>query len=244
MDNLPEQCRPMTRAEGYAVQSLVEARSSRALYGWKIAATSAAGQRHIGVAGPMAGRLLAEWVVPAGAQVDLRGNRMRLAECEFAFTIGRDLAPRASAYTRAEVMAAVNSLHPAIEIPDSRFTHADKAGEAQLIADCACASQFMLGAATASNWRAMDLSTVAVTGSLSAAAGGAPQHHHGTGHNVLGDPCIALTWLANELSQLGVTLRAGQVVTTGTCVTPIPVPAGAKLKVDFGVIGEISAAFS
>ncbi len=242
-DNLPEQCRPTTRNEGYAIQSHIEARSSHALFGWKIAATSSAGQRHIGVAGPMAGRLLAEWVVPAGARLDMRGNRMRLAECEFAFTMGRDLPPRASAYTRSEVMAAVKSLHPAIEIPDSRFERVDAVGEAQLIADCACAYRFMLGAATTCNWRAMDLSSVAVTGRLSSVAGGAPEYHHGIGREVLGGPCNALTWLANELSHQGVVLRAGQVVTTGTCVKPIPVAVGAHLKADFGAIGELSAAF-
>ena len=46
----------------------------------------------------------------------------------------------------AEVLDAVDTLHPAIEIPDSRFADYVKAGEAQLIADNACAHLFVLGA--------------------------------------------------------------------------------------------------
>jgi 2-keto-4-pentenoate hydratase len=65
----------------------------------------------------------------------------------------------------------------------------------------------------------------------------------GHGKNVLGDPLIALTWLANELRQLGLTLRAGEVVTTGTCHPPLPIEAGDLLQADFGSIGKVSVAF-
>ena len=41
IDHLPAACRPSTRAEGYAIQALLEQRSAAPLYGWKIAATSA-----------------------------------------------------------------------------------------------------------------------------------------------------------------------------------------------------------
>ena len=43
---LPAQVRPATRAEGYAIQAELEKRSGAPLYGWKIAATSEAGQKH------------------------------------------------------------------------------------------------------------------------------------------------------------------------------------------------------
>ena len=230
------------RASGYAIQSLLEARSGKPVYGWKIAATSSAGQQHIAVDGPLAGRLLAEQVRPDGAVISLGNNGMCVAECEFAFAMAHDLPPQAQGYQVAQVMAAVASLHPAIEIPDSRFARFETAGQAQLIADNACAHLVIVGAKTTSNWRALNLATHAVTASVQ--SGTALVHHHGTGANVLKDPRLALTWLANELSGLGITLRAGQTVITGTCMTPIPVSPGDKLRASFGALGEVGASFS
>jgi 2-keto-4-pentenoate hydratase len=107
--------RPRGRAEGYAIQAELERQPSEKLFGWKIAATSEAGQRHINVEGPMAGRILSETVVPDGGTAPMAGNAMRVAEPEFAFRMRIDLAPRSSAYDVAEVLDAVDALHPAIE---------------------------------------------------------------------------------------------------------------------------------
>ena len=109
------------------------------MVGWKIAATSAAGQKHIGVDGPLAGPLLANRVLEDGATVPLDGNIMMVAEAEFAFRFARALPKRANPYTQDEVLAAVESLHPAIEVPDSRYNEFVKVGAPQLIADTACA---------------------------------------------------------------------------------------------------------
>ena len=66
---IPESIRPSTRADGYAVQATLEQRSGAPLFGWKIAATSLAGQKHINVDGPLAGRLLRERAFDSGASV-------------------------------------------------------------------------------------------------------------------------------------------------------------------------------
>jgi 2-keto-4-pentenoate hydratase len=155
IDNLPAHCKPVDRAQGYAVQALLEACSAQPLVGWKIAATSVAGQQHINVSGPIAGRLRAERVHVQGAQeagaqaqsvaLSLTGNRMRVAEPEFVFRMGRSLVPRDVPYSESEVMAAVADLYLGIELPDSRFANFVTAGEPQLIADNACAHEFILG---------------------------------------------------------------------------------------------------
>ena len=61
----------------------------------------------------------------------------------------------------------------------------------------------------------------------------------GIGANVLGDPRDALAWLVNELSQPELTLAAGQVVTTGTCLVPLAVQSGDHVVADFGAIGTV-----
>ena len=236
-DGLDPSQRPSDRREAYAIQAELERNSPAKLFGWKIAATSAAGQKHINVAGPMAGRILAETVIANGGMASMAGNEMRVAEPEFAFRMRVDLPPRAAPYMVDDVLNAVATLHPAIEIPDSRFAECVKAGEAQIIADNACAHLFVLGAPTEANWRALDLveekPEIILRG----------RQYVGHGRNVLGDPRIALTWLANELRELGLTLRAGEVVTTGTCHPPLPIQSGDQVAADFGLIGKVSVGF-
>ena len=236
---LDPSCRPANRAEGYEVQAaLLEAIGERG-NGWKIAATSAAGQKHIGVSGPLAGRLLQSRCLKDGADVSLAGNFMAVAEAEFAFRIGRDIKRVGNApLSMADVMASVEALHVAIEVPASRFEDFAKAGEAQLIAEFACACFFVVGQEVTTDWRSVDLKDhqVCVTCNGSTVA-------QGQGSNVLGDPWLALTWLANELIDHGRFLQAGDIVMTGTCVVPVPVKVGDVVTADFGVFGSVSAQF-
>src|ERR1700688_3691203 len=125
--------RPSDRREAYAIQAALENHSAGSLFGWKIAATSEAGQKHINVDGPMAGRVLSQTVLPDGGTASMTGNEMRVAEPEFAFRMATDLPPRPSSHTVQQVLAAVDTLHPAVEIPDSRFADFVTAGAAQII---------------------------------------------------------------------------------------------------------------
>jgi 2-keto-4-pentenoate hydratase len=229
--------RPRDRREAYAIQAALENHSAGNLFGWKIAATSEAGQKHINVDGPMAGRILSQTVLPDGGTASMAGNEMRVAEPEFAFRMATDLPPRSSPYSMQQILDAVATLHPAIEIPDSRFADFVSAGAAQIIADNACAHLFVLGAPSTANWRSLDLVEEKPVITLRG------RQFIGHGKNVLGDPRIALTWLANELSQLGVTLRTGQIVTTGTCHPPLPIQSGDLFDADFGAIGRVSVRF-
>lgn len=235
MKALPERLRPTTRDDGYAIQAHLESLNGDALFGWKIAATSDVGQRHIGVDGPLAGRLFAGCVLQPDEAPSLNGNHMTVAEPEFAFRMGRALPPQERAYDRDEVLAAVETLHLAIELPSSRFSDFAKVGAAQLIADNGCAHQFLLGPNLDDAWRSVNLSRHPVAARVDGKI-----EHAGSGGAVLGDPRTALTWLVNEVSSLGLGLAAGQVVTTGTCTGPLPIEPGDHVTADFGDLGKIA----
>src|SRR5215470_6724341 len=185
----------------------------------------------------MAGRILEETLIADGCIAPMAGNEMRVAEPEFCFRMRIDLPTRPTPYSVAEVLDAVDTLHPAIEIPDSRFADFVSAGEAQLVADNACAHLFVLGQATTASWRAFDLVEERPVIMLRG------QRYVGHGKNVLGDPRVALAWLANELRGLGITLRAGEVVTTGTCHPPLPIQSSDRMEADFGALGKVSVGF-
>jgi 2-keto-4-pentenoate hydratase len=163
---------------------------------------------------------------------------MRVAECEVVFHFAQSLIPRPSSYSRSEVLAALAAVGPGIEVPDSRFLHFECAGAAQLTADCACTNDMVLGTPVALDVRLEQLAELSVRAEVSDG-----RIATGSGRNVMGDPVEALVWLVNELGRAGQTLGAGQFVTTGACVAPIPVVPGDRVAADFGWLGTIQAGF-
>ena len=230
---LPGSCRPRTLKDGYRAQAALTRTMDSRVVGWKIAATAVSGQQHIGVDGPIAGRLFASQILRSGERCPMRGNRMRVAECEFVFMLGQDLPPRATPYTRSEVVAAVEALYPGLELPDSRFEDFSRAGAPQLAADNACAHYFVLGEPTSANWRHMDLSNHATTVSINGI-----EVSRGIGADVLGHPLQALTWIANNHVMHGTGLMAGQFITTGVTGRPCAIAGGDTIVADLGVLGH------
>jgi 2-keto-4-pentenoate hydratase len=238
LQGLPDDCRPHTVEDGYAIQDAIASAHGGEVIGWKIAATSADGQRHIGVSEPLGGRLFARFCEGDGARLPAGGLHMRVAEAEFCFRMGRGLPPRGAPYALDEVMAAVGTLHLAIEVPDSRYQDYARAGAPQLAADDSCACFFVLGA-EAEDWRKADLARHPVIAHKNGVV-----TERGSGANVLGDPRIALAWLVNDRARRGDGLKAGQVVTTGTCIKPMAIAPGDDVVADFGALGRVSVRFS
>lgn len=238
IDALPDALRPHSLAEGYAIQDAMVASARQPVAGWKIAATSKAGQEHIGVTEPLAGRLFADFMLKSGARLPAQPLLMRVMEAEFAFRIGRPLPPRTGAYDTAEVCAAVEAVHLAIEVPDARFQDFAAIGPAQIAADDAFASWFLLGPCVP-DWTGIDLPRQPVrilkNGKIVA---------EGTGANALGDPRLALAWLANHLSRRSIGLEAGDIVTTGTCTIPAGIGPGDDMIADFPGLGRLDAVFT
>jgi 2-keto-4-pentenoate hydratase len=238
IEALPDHLRPGTLAEGYAVQDAMVAVAAQPVSGWKIAATSKAGQEHIGVTEPLAGRLFQSFTLPDGARLPAAPLHMAVIEAEFAFRMGRDLPPQGAAYGQAEACDAVAALHLAIEIPDARFERFAEIGPAQIVADDAFASWFVLGAQV-HDWRRLDLPAQPVR-----ALKNGMLFREGAGANALGDPRIALTWIANHLSQRGIGLKEGDIITTGTCNTPATIGAGDRMVAEFIGLGRVAVSFS
>ena len=175
-----------------------------------------------------------------GETISLGPNRMRVAECEFAFRMGRDLPPRRALPMNAdEVLGAVADLYLAIEIPDSRLRRLRDRGRTADHRRQRLRASFVLGPLAPPVWRELDLAAHRVVAKV-----GGRYEREGVGANVLGHPLIALTWLANELSAMGVTLASGQVVTTGTCLKPLEIEPGDKVTADYGVLGRVECSFS
>ena len=237
IDALPADCRPGTLADAYAVQDGLAASAGLAVAGYKIGATNAQVQARFGVDAPFSGRLFADYVGGSPLTVPANTVNFYAIEAEFDFVMGRALAPRDAPYTREDVRAAVASVHPAIEVPDSRYTDWLSMKAPDLIGDNAIGCLLCLGPA-AEGGLDRDLAgqpvIVRVNGEVVS---------EGAGSNVLGDPWNVMVWLANHLGARGLTLDAGHVVTTGSAADVVQCQPGDTVTAEFGPIGRAEVHF-
>ncbi len=229
---LADHLRPDTLAQGYALQDRLAERLGQATVGWKVGATNAPVQRALGLVEPFAGRLLADHVHRSPATLDLaRYVHTPALECEIGLRLGNDLDQ--GPFTAASVAAAVAAVVPTIEIVETRFADRFAVGPASLMADNGVAADLVVGD-DITDWQDLDLATVGlrlvVDGTEVAA---------GTGAEALGNPLESLAWLATHQLARGVPLRAGDLVSTGTCTGAVPAVAGSVAVNDAGPLGQV-----
>lgn len=239
VDGLPADCRPRTVEDGYAIQDAVTAKVGLTVIGRKIGCTAVAQQKFLGVEEPFLGRMFAETSHKTGVSLPGGSFAMRGIEGEFAFRLSQDLPPRPTPYSRSEV-AAVASLHPAIEIVCTRFKEwrGSAVGAPSIVADNGAHGAFIEGPA-ARDWQDLDLSAHRMTLSVDG-----KQIAEGTGSEVLGHPLEALAWAANACARRGRPLKAGDIVSTGTCVGFHIVGPKAHVVVNLGPLGKVELRFT
>jgi 2-keto-4-pentenoate hydratase len=241
LPELPASTRPQTPDEAYVVQDgLVDrllAHYGGSVIGYKIACTNVTAQRQLNVDAPFAGRLLSAFFFETPARVESAPFFMRVVEAEFAFEMARDLPPGPLPHSRQEIAAAVKGVLPGIEIVDSRFDDWTTIGVPSLIADNACNAAWVKGRLSA-DWQAVDLAAQAVRVTVNGKL-----LREGNGGNVLGHPLNALEWLVHNLNARGLSLKAGQFVTTGVTTEVYMAERGDRITADFGPVGSVDLEF-
>ncbi|MGH1491324.1 MAG: 2-keto-4-pentenoate hydratase [Acidimicrobiales bacterium] len=235
--SVPDELVPNDAVEAQLVDDHVAAISGWPVLGWKIGATSQAAQKALGASGPFAGRVYS--ILDNGADISSAGvlGEPRI-EGEFAFTLAEDLnfseSGSSDAPDRAAVVAAIANTRPAIEVVGGRYADMFGMPLVCLMADAGANGLLVLGDPVDD----VDLSTLpeaAATMSVDGEILGI-----GVGADVYGDPVEALVWLVGHLAERGVSLKAGQVVTTGTATQILALPAGATAVATLTGIGTVS----
>jgi len=205
------------------------------IVGKKVGATSRAVQTLLGVNQPDFGLLLSDMIYNEGDVIPMSRLIQPKAEGEIAFIMKRDLT--GPGVTVAEVIAATEAVMPCFEIFDSRIENW-KIGIIDTVADNASCGVFALGG-VALDPRRLDLAlcgmVVEKNGEVVATGAGAA---------ALGHPANAVAWLANTLGPLGISLKAGEVVLSGSLATLIPVGAGDHLSMTIGGLGSCAVRFA
>lgn len=222
LTDVPEALRPTSVEAAYEVQHKVAA-TLGPIGGWKVGAPG--GTR-------VCGALPASGVAPSPARLSAAVNPYRGIEAEVAFRMKADLPPRATPYTRDEVVAAIGTMHPAIEVLETRFLDPDKFDLLTNLADTQSHGGFIYGPGTL-NWQGIDLATMTceqhVDGKLSKDKVGYP----------FGEILDMMDWLANVGAVWAGGLKEGQFVTCGSWTGKECVSASANVRVSFTSLGEV-----
>jgi len=227
----------ITIEDAYRIQQRLNARrvqSGETVVGKKIGVTSKAVMNMLGVYQPDFGILLDGMVYNEGQAIDAATLIQPKAEGEIAFILKHELqGPGVSA---ADVMAATAGVMACFEIVDSRIRDW-KIRIQDTVADNASCGVFVLGDRVIDP-RDVDLNTCGMVleknGEIVATGAGAA---------ALGAPANAVAWLANTLGALGMALKAGEVILSGSLAAMVPVKAGDNLRVSIGGIGGCSVRF-
>jgi 2-keto-4-pentenoate hydratase len=186
---------------------------------------------------PNAAPILAGLVRPSPADWPGASLHMIGIEAELAFRLGRDVPPRDGPLKRDEIWAAVESVHAAVEIVDTRLTGwknadrlwvlADNQSNGGLVYDPEGVPLQGIPLADAPVRLAIDGRTVV----------------EGRGGNPADDPSWLVEWLVEHCARHRGGLRAGMLITTGSCTGMPFVAPGASVEAVFAGIGSVVLRF-
>jgi len=227
--DLPVELQPTSLEEAYLIQDKI-AEAYGSIGGWKVGAPTPE-------ATPIFAPMPSNWIAASGATLSGITSRYRGLEAEIAFLLGHDLPPRATRYTMEEVVAAIASCHPAIEVIESGLADPVAAARMSMLADLQMHGGFLYGPAVA-NWQAIDFSTESVSLSVDGVV-----RIERTGSNTSGNLMRLLPFLANEGAARTHGLKAGQWITTGSWTGLTQGTASSDVKVHFSAAGSVDLRF-
>ncbi|PSL17893.1 2-oxo-hept-4-ene-1,7-dioate hydratase [Shimia abyssi] len=233
----------MTLDDAYAIQSeLMAAKLSkgRRVMGWKIGLTSKTMQRALGIDIPDSGVLFDDMAFANGATIPTGRFIQPRIEAEIAFVMKSSLGGKDA--TRQDVLAATDYVAPSLEILDTRILRSDPAtGQTRIITDTvsdnAANAGIVLGMAR-HDPKTTDLRWVGAIVSRNGEV-----EETGLGAGVLNDPVEGIVWLARRMHTYGQHIEAGQVILSGSFISPIECPTGALIHADFGAFGSVTCQF-
>jgi 2-keto-4-pentenoate hydratase len=198
--------------------------------GFKVGLTSKAVQESVGASAPVRGVLLADMLLPNGAEVSAKFGARPIWEPDLIVTV-KDAAI-SEAKTPLEVARHLDELVGFIELPDRMMAESLKVDGSLITAINTSARLGVLGErrkieATAGFVTALEKMTVAVTDQAGVELATAK------GDALLGHPLNPVLWLIKDLAATGEKLKAGDIISLGSFARPQTPQAGQTVNVRY-----------
>ncbi|MFW6056390.1 MAG: 2-keto-4-pentenoate hydratase [Chloroflexota bacterium] len=228
----------VTYEDAYAVQLKTfdtRVRNGAVIVGKKIGLTSRAMQDQFNIREPDYGMITDTMMAREGAPVPMSSLILPRIEPEIAFLLKEDL--KGPGINAANVIEATEGVLPAFEVIDSRYRDW-KITVKDSISDNASAALMILGGVL-TPVKDLDLRYIGLVLEKNGEVVST-----GAGAAVLGNPAESVAWLANKLTEYGITLKKGEFVMSGSLVSAVKVEAGSNLRATFDRIGAVSVLFT
>lgn len=240
---LSQQYPGMTMDDAYAVQAALVTQhlaSGRTQIGWKIGLTSRAMQDALKIDTPDSGVLLDNMLFATGSTVAKGHFIQPRIEAEIAFVMNAPLA--GADCTRDDVIAATDYVTPSLELLDTRILRSDpKTGTPRIITDTISDNAANAGIVLSTERHKIDTHDLRWIGAIVSRNGIVEET--GLGAGVLNDPVTSVLWLARRMADYGQSIKAGDIILSGSFIRPLEAPSGSDIHADFGPFGSVQITF-
>lgn len=231
----------LTLSQAYEIQNACNtlALQSDSLVGYKVGATSNETLSLVGLKEPFYGPLYKSTLsMNNGLQEQLELSLMTQhkprIEAEFVVCIKNDINRAKSDLVLNDILDHIDWVAPGFEIVASRFSKSIEKPGKIVIADFG-ANQHMVVGEPYKQWRELDLTSHPV--SLTIDNDAAIIGH--SGMSILGNPLEFICWIANQATMSDTGLKAGQIVSCGTCTGAPFIHTGNQIQADYGALGKL-----
>ena len=239
---LPKNCTPKSMQEGYAIQDeltkrYLSANEKTLIIGKKIGCTNNAAKIQLNIKESFFGNMFSNNISKSSATISPSKYFSPFVEPEFSFVMKNELDVSKAPYSPNIVYESILEVLPSIELVDSRYEDWTKIGVNNLIADNAVHAHWIHGVGR------KDLDSFNFNNHSVNLFINEKFIEKGNASAVMGNPINSLTWLINNLANVGKVLPKNHYISTGTCTKAIPISKGDKITADFGKLGTVGFDF-
>ena len=239
IDNSDYNLIPNNQEEAYFIQNtvhnLLNSESDKVI-GRKIGCTTKVMQEYLKIDHPCAGTLRKSNCIKSGSTISTDSYIKVGVECEIAIKLAKDL-PFNKDYSTEDVYSKIESVFPAIEIVDDRYSNWKNFTASHLIADDFFSAGCVLGE---KQFKIKSDGIYKLRGSMFV---NNKKIGDGIGSHILGNPLNALKWLASRKDIIGSIIPKNSVILLGSLVETYWVSKGENIKINIEGMDVISINF-
>jgi 2-keto-4-pentenoate hydratase len=204
--------------------------------GYKVGFTNIPVRDKMGLPDSTYGYILNTMVLESGGEFRMDELIAPKIECEICFKLKAPLSGKG--LTTEAVLAATEAVRASFEICDARIKDW-KCPYADFFADNGFSARIILGG---KGWISPD--EVDLLNEEVVLTRNGEELARGFGRDAMGHPANAVAWLAGKLADRGKSLRAGDLVMTGTLTPILAIEAPAVYEAKFSTLGVVEKKFA